>query len=160
MGFSRSRVGLKWDVDAMYSSHQYVLVCLKFWDTNGQFKGEHDDQPSWIWGVHNGNMRMLSKRTAPRSPRCCVWWWRWWSPPWASSRNPPYSSGGGDWKGHGHGDSGVPGWKVEFCRSGFGFGRINLASSLSFQRTVVSSINPPTPRTDLKRSLSHLPLSK
>lgn len=65
MGFSRSRVGLKWDVDAMYSSHQYVLVCLKFWDTNGQFKGEHDDQPSWIWGVHNGNMRMLSKRTAP-----------------------------------------------------------------------------------------------
>lgn len=63
MGFSRTRVGLKWDVDAMYSSHQYVLVCLKFGDTNGQFKGEHDDQPSWIWGVHNGNMWMLSKRT-------------------------------------------------------------------------------------------------
>ena len=41
-------------------------------------------------------------------------------------------------------------WKVEFFRSGFGFGRINLASSLSFQRTVVSNINPPTPRTDLK----------
>ena len=50
-----------------------------------------------------------------------------------------------------HGDSGVPGLvEGRICRSGFGFGRINLASSLSFQRTVVSNINPPTPRTDLK----------